>query len=415
MARALLLAIFLVAAAACAGDGDRSGSKAVPPANPFARALAPTAGPSPKTPYPTRTPSPTRSTPAPTAITPPGFTPPYPAPPGGGTIVNPPGSAPLPGEHCETLEPDFDQTGVWILDLETCVVYRRSQGTSDTVHDWSPDGSRLLISRLDEPTYQSNSELYILNASNGSTTRLTFTPGIREGFASWSPDGSRIAYEAPDGVKVVTVSGDPLFAFPSEFTGYFSLAWSPDSNKLASATESGLVVFDLQAGDANRLSSNRAWGVPQWSPDGSQIAYQCRDRPPEGFHNSINAICVTRPDGSDLRILAFSSSPSWSPDGHLLVPSGQQLYFLDPVTMEQRDVITAWPSSGSLSWISEGMAGSHRCTGPAAPCFVDRIVVELETGHWKTILSEGCGLGSRFSPTGRYLAYATGIYGVGCL
>jgi hypothetical protein len=92
-----------------------------------------------------------------------------------------------------------------------------------------------------------------------------------------------------------------------------------------------------------------------------------------------------------------------------------QLYFLDPVTMEQRDVVTAWPSFGSLNWISEGMVGSHRCAWPAVPCGVDRIVVELETGHWKTILSEGCGLGSRFSPNGRYLAYATGVYGVGCL
>lgn len=54
---------------------------------------------------------------------------------------------------------------------------------------------------------------------------------------------------------------------------------------------------------------------PSWSPDGSQLAFECGN--PSGWQ-----ICVSAADGSKLKRITSggnSRNPDWSPDGHTLV------------------------------------------------------------------------------------------------
>ena len=62
----------------------------------------------------------------------------------------------------------------------------------DEVNEWSPDGSQLLA-----VTGSNNGNLQILNARTGAIVRTLATATVEQAFAraSWSPDGSLIAYD----------------------------------------------------------------------------------------------------------------------------------------------------------------------------------------------------------------------------
>lgn len=68
---------------------------------------------------------------------------------------------------------------------------------------WSPDGSRIAITRLDNAVYgdDDHSQVGIVDAKTGAVTKLTGRP-MWEAFPAYSPDGANVAYEYPH-------AGDP--------------------------------------------------------------------------------------------------------------------------------------------------------------------------------------------------------------
>jgi Tol biopolymer transport system component len=67
---------------------------------------------------------------------------------------------------------------------------------------------------------------------------------------------------------------------------------------------------------------------PQWSPDGSRLAFSI------GLDDGSWHVATLAPDGSDLRILTSGPGiheiPSWSPDGTWLAYGGADVHFTDP-------------------------------------------------------------------------------------
>jgi len=117
----------------------------------------------------------------------------------------------------------------------------------DIAHsDISPEGKRAV--------FTARGDIFTVPAKDGSIRNLTQTPGIREKYATWSPDGKWIAY-------VSDRSGeDELYIVPQDGMGkevrittdgkVFRLApvWSPDSSKLLYADKSvRLWYVDVQA------------------------------------------------------------------------------------------------------------------------------------------------------------------------
>lgn len=68
---------------------------------------------------------------------------------------------------------------------------------------WSPDGSHIAITRLDNPIYGDNdrSSVDLVDAKSGAVRKLT-SRTMWEAFPAYSPDGSNVAYEYPH-------AGDP--------------------------------------------------------------------------------------------------------------------------------------------------------------------------------------------------------------
>jgi len=79
----------------------------------------------------------------------------------------------------------------------TGVVVLADEGYADG-ECWSPDGREIVFTVASDEDHWGNfnrAELFVANVDGSGTTQLTNTPDIRECLPSWSPDGTRIAYE----------------------------------------------------------------------------------------------------------------------------------------------------------------------------------------------------------------------------
>jgi tricorn protease len=99
---------------------------------------------------------------------------------------------------------------------------------------FSPDGQWIAYSA----TYASNTDVYVIPASGGQPRRLTFHPA-RDEVSGWSPDGKRILFASPR--EVANNRSNQLYEIP--LSGGFEhkimqavaweASWSPDGTRLA--------------------------------------------------------------------------------------------------------------------------------------------------------------------------------------
>jgi Tol biopolymer transport system component len=191
----------------------------------------------------------------------------------------------------------------------------------------SPDGQTILF-QADWETSPAYAQLYLIPAEGGDAVRLTDEP-VSAYFASWSPDGSQIAFVSrrsnPDLVEVFVMGATPG-AQPAQLTHHglsnmSGCAWSPDGTRIAyglmvsmNPWSTDLYLIPSAGGTPERITGGgsgfNAW--PAWSPDGTRIAFSS-DRT-----GNLEIFVVPAEGGVPVQLTddpGWDLTPAWSPDG----------------------------------------------------------------------------------------------------
>ncbi|HEY1241424.1 MAG TPA: protein kinase, partial [Bryobacteraceae bacterium] len=212
---------------------------------------------------------------------------------------------------------------------------RSNQGVSN--YAWLPDNRHLAVTYVPVSRQQAANDLGILDAEDGSISRLTLSPAGNFGSLSLSADGSRLLATAtrvereiwkvpvgpdPDAngraaVRVLDNTQDPMWAFVSK-DGRTLLF----SNSLTGSRNLWIMPLD-RSSPARQVTAiaGEAVSHSSLSPDGKQVAFA-------STASGNSDIWIQNVDGSDLRQLtdgaAASAWPVWSPDGRSIVFAAQR-------------------------------------------------------------------------------------------
>lgn len=143
----------------------------------------------------------------------------------------------------------------------------------------------------------------------------------------WSHDGRFVAYQrwlpssdGPAGIYIVSASGGtPRFVTRAGYCQ--SIRFSPDDRSLAIARDDQLAVIDLGSG-AEREPVHATFGItsPDWSPDGTMIAYQRWGSTNVAPRESIGIHIIDLRSGEERSLayhdtLQLGADPVWTPEG----------------------------------------------------------------------------------------------------
>lgn len=192
---------------------------------------------------------------------------------------------------------------------------------------WSPDGGKIAFSKGAEQVWTTNAD---------GSNAIAPVPGALGHDPSWSPDGTFIAYDHKNeqlggwyDVNVLSLNGGTPAVLPANFAQWTFATWSPNGSKLAyRSTIQDAVTMENEyfIRVANRdgsgnigLPPKSAVNVynyrPSWSPDGSRLTF-------EGFTGPsvprVMEVFVQSTNGTG-QMQAITSGggnlePSWRPD-----------------------------------------------------------------------------------------------------
>jgi len=310
---------------------------------------------------------------------------------------------------------DRRNSHIWMINWSGDQTIQMTNGTeSESNPKWSPDGKYLSFTATRQG---SSSQIWLLDRRGGEAIKLTDIKGDLSDY-EWSPDGKKIALVLKDPLD--TGKNKPpkpyvinRYRFKQDVSGYlydtrfnhlylFDVAtkkvdtltrglfnetnpqWSPDGSKIAfvsNQTEdpdknsnSDIWIIDAKAGSVGKQFTT--WkgsdGSPQWSPDGTSIAYLRSTSDANYLMYDQQVLAVQNSSGADVRLLSLSldrpvSNLKWSKDGKtigVLVADDMQRYLAsyDVASNKMQKIIDgnrsftsliAHPKTGWLTSMSE--------------------------------------------------------------
>ena len=265
---------------------------------------------------------------------------------------------------------------------------------------WSPKGSQIAFTMIDAVTEamkardkdwgeiriededQRYTHLYVLDlpgASAGGSQDPSLRYGVKQltlgsfvvGSFDWSPDATTIAFDH----RISSDAGE---------------GGSADISVVTVATAARQAIVTQAGPDSN----------PQWSPDGSQVAFaSTMGKPFYFFQNGV--IAVVTPGKNDIRSLtdAFDESPNivaWTRGGIFFTASQRTwsyLFHLDPLTKKAtRHAVRDQWIGGSFSLTPDGTTTAF--IGSSATEFPDVYIAPVQTMAARKISDTGAQIAS---------------------
>lgn len=219
---------------------------------------------------------------------------------------------------------------LFALDPTTGAERQITDGYRDYGSDWSPDGSRIVYDAEDSDGHA----IWVAKADGSDAFKLVDDGSV----PSWSPEGTKIVFARPDNELMVPIgegssaSAFHLYVMDADGTNVrrltdgqyadYSPTWSPDGTQIA-FIRSGLGLFVMNADGSDQravLGPGAEIGPPDWSPEGTSIALTVNGvdggRPGGVMLVSVNASDTTAiVPGTEADYPDYVSNPTWSPDG----------------------------------------------------------------------------------------------------
>jgi Tol biopolymer transport system component len=320
---------------------------------------------------------------------------------------------------------------------------------------WSPDGKLLAYSDLATP--REPASIFLLSLDSREVRRLTSAGRSRGDFSpEFSPDGQTLAFgrdsQGVQSIYAISVSGGEEHRLTSDTAQKWGLAWTPDSREIVfssvgwlwKVSRRGSNPEKLQFGEdgfqpsirGNRLvyvhlkfnnniwrrglnafaatspnkfiSSTRMESGPQFSPDGSKVAF-------ESTRSGGYEVWLCRSDGSGLVQLthfnpAVTGTPRWSPDGQQIVfdsrPAGNSDIFVIAVqggpprkltSDSSNEGVPSWSQDGRWIYFASDRSGNWE------------VWKMHSTGGSAVQVTHHGGFAGFESPDGRFFYYAKGL------
>jgi TolB protein len=240
---------------------------------------------------------------------------------------------------------------------------------------WSPDGTMIAFS-APEPGPEQSAAIFVMNADGSDVRQLTDNPdGTFDEDPSWSPDGSRIVFSrnpldlsGPD-PRPAGNSGRDLYTVSIDGTGLTKLVGGPTDDFM-----------------------------PDWSPDGSRIAFARVVDPTSGGPESSPQIWTIAQEGTDAIKLTrggrSAQDPAWSPDGSMLSFSGggSDIYLIgaDGEELHRLDIPSGWGEEAETpygaTWSPDGTRLAFSAGGEQGQ---DIFVVDLNGSNLERLTGPG--------------------------
>jgi TolB protein len=235
--------------------------------------------------------------------------------------------------------------------------------------DWSPNGHRIIFISP-SPTLH-HTQVYRVNADGTGLRQLTHSAGTDNDFASWSPDGSKILLsrvsDREHAIWVMNANGTGLRMLTSDRYDNAGPKFTPDGKHIVYSSEKGGLVSAIWIMKADGTQKHRLTppaleaANPDVAPTGSRIVFINN----AGHETSVkpSAIYTMRIDGSHIKRLTtpgcchHDSLPRYSPNSHKIVfitdrnyplLDGTDIYTMNTDGTHQRQITTnltigGWP------------------------------------------------------------------------
>ncbi|MAB65664.1 MAG: hypothetical protein CL662_02405 [Bacteroidetes bacterium] len=225
--------------------------------------------------------------------------------------------------------------------------------------DWSPDGSK--IAYVHNDTTIRRSGIYIMNSDR--TGKRSWQLGGSS--PSWSPDGQWIAFEQQGQIFKKNVATDSLVQLTFNGRNFFP-DWSNDGSSIAynqstcnEIKECGIWALDLASKSEKFISSYG--NFPDWHPSSNSFLFETRVIQPDGTAIGDNIWLYNNDNETKKKIMFLEGENhflSFSPDGHKLVftstRSGEkpQIWIIDIDGKNAKQLTTT--SGYSSTWSPDG-------------------------------------------------------------
>lgn len=220
-------------------------------------------------------------------------------------------------------------SSIWMAPTNGSAPPRRisAEGFNSNSPRWSPDGKTLafLSSRnVDGSTQPARPQVFLLSLNGGEALPLT---KLKNGVSvfQWSPDSSRLVVLSRSGPSDAVAPADRK----SDVRHYTHIQYKFNDTGWFDDKRSHLWMVDVKTGQSKQITEGSDWNDtdPQWSPDGTRIAFVSNRTGHEYDDDHNSDVWVIPASGGELTKIsdhAFQDTePRWSPDGKQIVFAGQ--------------------------------------------------------------------------------------------